>query len=77
MTPVSLTHSRKERTKPNLGDLKISKSFDPDCRRWDPAQTPTALQGLSLTCTPTRENPHVAPTQQSSFSVKSRIEESH
>lgn len=39
MTPVSLTHSRKEGTKPNLGDLKIRKSFALDCSRWDPAQT--------------------------------------
>ena len=62
MTPVSLTHSRKEGTKPNLGDLKISKSFALDCSRWDPAQTPTALQGLSLTCTPTRKNTHAVPT---------------
>lgn len=60
-TPVSLTHSRKEQTKPTLGDLRIRMSCALDCSRWDPAQTATALQGLSLTRTLIRTNPHAAP----------------
>ena len=55
MTPVSLTHSRKEGTKPNLGDLKISNSFALDCSRWDPAQTPTALAGIVTHFHPNQE----------------------
>jgi len=61
-TPVSLTHSRKERTEPDLGDLNISKSFALDCRRWDPAQTQQTCRDCHSLAPQPGKNTHAAPT---------------